>query len=128
MNFSIAVVYTENHLTLLQIIYELDSLALRRVACSLFFLYCIYYREYYVTLSDMVSAAEFPNRLVRYKLKYHLHHLDTWHSTTNQKILWKKNPMKYILFWNKLYFSVILLFKIILKYWSRKKFLLNFNL
>ena len=61
---------------------RLDTLALRRDVSSLCVLYCIYHGECSGELFDLLPAAEFSNRTVRYKLKYHPHHLDTWQSTT----------------------------------------------
>ena len=60
----------------------LDTLALRRDVSSLCVLYRIYHWEYSEELFDLLLAAEFSNRTVRHKLKYHPHNLDTWHPST----------------------------------------------
>ena len=60
----------------------LDKLALRRDVFSLCVLYRIYHGEY---SGNCLTFYLLPNFLiVRHKLKYHPHHLDTWHSTTVQ--------------------------------------------
>ena len=61
---------------------RLDTLTLRRDVSSLCVLYRIYHGECSEELFDLLPAAEFSNRTVRHKLKYHPHHLDTWQSTT----------------------------------------------
>ena len=60
----------------------LDTLALRRNVFSLCVLYRICHGESSEELFDLLPAAEFSNRTVRHKLKYHPHRLDTWYSTT----------------------------------------------
>ena len=58
-----------------------ETLVLRRDVFSLCVLCCIYHGECSEELFDLLPAAESSNRTVRHKLKYHPHHLDTWHST-----------------------------------------------
>ena len=60
----------------------LDTLALCRDVSSMCVLYRIYYGECSEELFNLLPAAEFSNRTVRHKLKYHPHHLDMWQSTT----------------------------------------------
>ena len=52
------------------------------VLSSLCVLYRIYLGECSEELFDLVPTAEFSNRTVRPKLKYHPHHLEMWQSTT----------------------------------------------
>ena len=52
------------------------NLALRRDVASLCVLYRIYHGEWSEELFDLLPTAEFSNRTVRHKLRYHPHHLD----------------------------------------------------
>ena len=61
---------------------RLDTLALLRDVSSLSVLHFIYHGECSRQLFDLLLAAELSNCTVRHKLKYHPHHLHTWHSTT----------------------------------------------
>ena len=62
---------------------RLDTLALRRDVSSLcVVLSRIYHGECSEELFDLLPVAEFSNRTLRHKLKYHPHHMDTWQSTT----------------------------------------------
>ena len=60
----------------------LGTLALRRDVSSLCVLYPIYHGESSGQLFDLLPAAEFFNRTICHKLKYHPHRLYTWQFTT----------------------------------------------
>ena len=61
---------------------RLDTLVFHRHISSEWILYRNYQGECSGELFDLLPAAEFSSCTVHHKLKYHLHNLDKWHSTT----------------------------------------------